>query len=92
MEKNSKLLKNFEAFQRPPSPSTANVLLACKINTEKKSLFKTKVESIVKQEINPPEPNAFFEKSLAVKVAEMNTDEYLGHYNINRLRESMRTP
>lgn len=49
-EKNSNYLKRLEAFQAIHSSSTAKVLMACKINTERKSLFKGKgVESIVKQ-------------------------------------------
>ena len=92
MEKNSKLLKNVGAFQRPPSPSTANVLLACKVNTEQKSLFKTKVESVVRKLINPTQPSPFVDKSQADKFAEMNKEEYLSNFDQKRLKETMRTP
>jgi hypothetical protein len=84
MEKNSKLLKNVGAFQRPPSPLTAKVLLACKVNTEQKSLFKTKVESVVRQSTNPPQPSVFVDKSYAEKIAEINTEKYLSHFDHKR--------
>ena len=49
----SKQSKSFAAFVRPSSPKTIKVVMPCGVQNVNKSLFKTKVESIVGQISNP---------------------------------------
>lgn len=49
----SKQSKSLATYVRPSSPPTRSVIVPCGVKGDKKSLFKTQVESIVGQISNP---------------------------------------